>query len=243
MKSYLFSTLISIILTLLFSGCKSSQTPQIVNPPSSGSKSSFQEEFNLAECTLGPTGSNEYFILDPGFQIVLEGGNEKVIITVLDETILVDGVETRVVEEREWKNEELIETSRNFFAVCEETNDVFYFGEDVEMFSSGILTSHTGEWRAGVDNAKAGLIMPGTPDIGMKYYQEIAPDVAMDRAEILSNEDTLETPAGTFENVVRTQEGTALNLLEKGFKAYAPGIGLIQDANILLTDYGFTDSK
>ena len=55
------------------------------------------------------TGQNTYFILEPGFQLVLEGGNEVLAITVLDETIEIDGVHTRVVEEREWKNGELIE--------------------------------------------------------------------------------------------------------------------------------------
>lgn len=41
---------------------------------------------------------------------------------------ILDKVEilTRVVEEREWKNGKLIEVSRNFFAICDRTKDVFY---------------------------------------------------------------------------------------------------------------------
>jgi hypothetical protein len=38
------------------------------------------------------TGKNSFFILDPGFTIVLESSIEKVAITVLDETMIVDGV-------------------------------------------------------------------------------------------------------------------------------------------------------
>jgi hypothetical protein len=30
---------------------------------------------------------------------------------------------------------------------------------------------------------KAGMIMPGKVEVGLKYYQEIAPGVAEDRAE------------------------------------------------------------
>src|SRR5881396_1268589 len=45
-------------------------------------------------------GRNPYFILEPGYQLVLEGGGTQLIITVLNETKMVDGVETRVVEER-----------------------------------------------------------------------------------------------------------------------------------------------
>ncbi len=75
----------------------------------------------------------------------------------------------------------------------------------------------------------------------MKYYQEVAPNVAMDRAEVVSLEETLETPAGVFVDSLKTLETTPLNRLERSFKTYAPGIGLIQDEKMLLTDYGYLD--
>ena len=153
----------------------------------------------------------------------------------------MDGLETRVVEEREWKNGGLVEISRNYFAICDETKDVYYFGEEVDMFQGGVLSSHSGAWRSGEEDAKFGLIMPGDPTLGMKYYQEIAPGVAMDRAEVINLDETFSTPAGEFSNVLVTKEGTALNLLEKEFKSYAPGIGLVQDQNLVLGEYGFIE--
>ena len=201
---------------------------------------SWQQEFGLLDRTLVPTGRNPYLILEPGFRLVLEGKDERLEITVLDETKEVDGITTRIVEEREWKNGSLVEVSRNFFAICEDSKDVFYFGEDVDMYQDGALVSHSGAWLAGKKRARAGLIMPGDPQVGAKYYQEIAPKVAMDRAEVVSLDDTLETPVGSFSRCLKTQEGTALNLLEKEFKTYAPGIGLIQDQHLLLTEYGYT---
>ena len=210
------------------------QIPQTTSP-----SLGWQEDFEMDKCTLNSTGSSDYFILEPGFQLVLEGGGERLAITVLDETIEIDGVETRVVEEREWRNDVIIEISYNFFVICEQTGDVYYFGEDVDMFTDGQLASHSGAWRAGVNNARAGLIMPGQPVVGMKYYQEVAPGVAMDRAEIISLEEKISTPAGEFDHVLKTWEGTALNPLEKEFKQYAPGIGLVQDQNLLLTSYGY----
>ena len=39
---------------------------------------------------------------------------------------------------------------------------------------------------AGKDGARFGILMPGEPLLGAKHYQEVAPGVAMDRAEILS---------------------------------------------------------
>ncbi len=237
----------AMIVVLCATGCMGTSTSSpISNPPAATSSASgeeeWQEEFGISECDLVTTGRNEYFILEPGFQLVLEGTNllgrhEKLAITVLDETREVDGVETRVVEEREWRDGELIEVSRNFFAMCQKTKDVFYFGEEVDMYQGGQLTSHSGAWLAGKKGAKAGLMMPGEPKVGMKYYQEIAPGVAMDRAEIVSLDATLETPAGTFSKCLKTKEGTALNPLEQEFKVYAPGIGLIQDENLLLTEY------
>jgi len=213
-------------------------------------QSSWQEDFSLSERTLVPTGRNQYFILEPGFQMVLEGKTgvfgknyERLVITVLDEMRQVDGIMTRVVEEREWKNDQLKEVSRNFFAICEKTKDVFYFGEEVDMYKGGKVANHKGAWLAGENGAKPGLIMPGEPKVGMKYYQEVAKGVAMDRAEIVNLNEKLETPAGQFAKCLKTKEGTALNFFEKEYKTYAQGIGLIQDANLLLTRHGFIATK
>jgi hypothetical protein len=159
--------------------------------------SSWQKEFDISSCKLSTTGRNQYFILEPGYQIVLEGEDERVEITVLDETKTVDAVATRIVEEREWVEGELYEVSRNYFAICDATKDVFYFGEDVDYYEEGKVVKHEGAWLAGSGN-KPGLIMPGSPNLGMRYYQEIAPGVAMDRAEIVSLDEVCETPAGSF---------------------------------------------
>ena len=83
--------------------------------------------------------------------------------------------------------------------------------------------------------------MPGNPEIGMKYYQEVAPGVAMDRAEVISLDEEFETPADTFTDCLTTKEGTMLNLKVTEYKTYAPGIGLIQDQSLLLISYGFID--
>ena len=250
------SQLIFILLVatgIIISGCASPQAqtsysqfdisnnPQTQTEEEISPEPEWQDFFDIDSCTLTTEGRNDYFILEPGFQLVLEGGNEKLAITVLNETIEIDDTVTRVVEERGWRNDEIVEISYNFFAFCEETKDVYYYGEDVDMYSGGQIYSHSGAWRAGADDARAGLIMPGEPVVGMKYFQEIAPGVAMDRAEVISVDETFSTPAGEFTNVLVTKEGTALNLFEQEFKTYAPGIGLIQDQNLLLVEYGIVE--
>ena len=200
---------------------------------------SWQTEFNISNCNLLTTGRNQYFVMEPGFQLVLEGDDTKLQITVLDETRTIDGVTTRVIEEREWKGGELYEVSRNFFAMCEGTKDVYYFGEDVDFYEDGKVVKHDGSWLAGKDGNRPGLIMSGAPNVGMKYYQEIAPGVAMDRAEIVSLDETCKTSAGTFAKCLKIKEGTALNIFEREHKYYAPGIGLIGDEGLRLTKHGF----
>jgi hypothetical protein len=105
--------------------------------------------------------------------------------TVLNETKVVDGVETSVIEERETEGGNLVEVSINYFAICRSSNNAIYFGEDVDMYEDGKIVSHEEAWLAGVNDVKPGMIMPGKAEVGLKYYQEIAPGLAEDRAEIV----------------------------------------------------------
>jgi hypothetical protein len=199
--------------------------------------SAWQEEFNISNCKLVTTGRNPYFVLEPGFQLTLEGGGTKLQITVLNETKTVDGVLTRVVEEKEWKDGEVFEIAKNYFVMCEQTKDVFYFGEEVDFYEKGKVVKHDGSWLAGNGN-RFGMIMPGAPKLKAKFYQEIAPGTAMDRAEIVSLTDTCKTPAGTFSKCMKVKEGTALNVLETEYKHYAPAIGLAKSGDLVLVKYG-----
>jgi hypothetical protein len=235
MRNTIHAVMVVMIVTNFVTGC--------VSIGNSRSRSPWQKEFGISERTLVTTGRNLYFVLEPGFQLVYESKNDKLKITVLDETREVNGILTRVVEEREWKNGELREVSRNFFAICETTKDVFYFGEEVDMYKNGKVDNHKGAWLAGKKGAKAGLMMPAKPIVGMRYYQEIAPGEAMDRAEIIKFDEILETPAKTFTECLLTKEDTPLNIFEREFKTYAPGVGLIQDEKLLLTEFGFIEKE
>jgi len=202
----------------------------------------WRDTFPIDNYTMTANGENRYWGLTPGRFVVLgsinPGSTEFVVITVLHETETVDGIETRVIEEREYKNGQLAEVSRNFFAMAEETGDVFYFGEDVDNYEDGEITSHSGEWRAGKDNARAGLYMPKAPTVGMRYYMEVAPESAMDRAEIFETNATIETPAGTFGDCLIVTESSPLEPDDDSYKRYAPGVGMIFDDGLELLKYG-----
>lgn len=206
-------------------------------------KELWTESFDLQECSFSSTGKTIYFILEPGYQLTLKGTDDKdsvvLVITVLDETQKIGDVDTRVVEEKETANGQITEVSRNFYAICTQTNSIFYFGEDVDLYRNGQVIDHGGSWRAYSENNQAGLMMPGIILLGARYYQEIAPDIAMDRAEIKSITETMQTPAGRFENCLKTEETSSIEIKSKEYKFYAPGIGLIKDGELLLTKYGY----
>ncbi|HVE43203.1 MAG TPA: hypothetical protein VNM14_25230 [Planctomycetota bacterium] len=200
----------------------------------------FTDSFLVDEKDFVTTGRNPYFILEPGYQLVLENKKKKevLVITVLEETKKIGGIETRVIEEHESVDGKPVEISRNFFAICKRSNSVYYFGEEVDEYKDGKVAGHPGAWLHGDKGAHYGLMMPGLPLVGARYYQEVAPKVAMDRAEILSVSDTFECPAGKFEKVLTTEETTPLEPAERAHKKYAPGVGLLSDGDMTLVKYG-----
>jgi hypothetical protein len=118
------------------------------------------------------------------------------------------------------------------------TSSVFYFGEDVDTYKDGKVVDHEGSWLAGVKGARFGLMMPGTALLKGRYYQEVAPGTAMDRAEIVGTAETVTTPAGALKNCLKTEESTPLEPDKKASRDYAPGAGSVQEGPLKLVKYG-----
>lgn len=201
-----------------------------------------QEEFNIGKRKLTHTGKSKYFILEPGFQVVLKSSKVKMITTVFDETKEINGIVIRVVEEKEEENGKLTEITRNFFAIDQETGDVFYFGEEVDVYKQGKIVDHGGSWKAYEKSNKPGLLLPGNPKVGMKYYQEFAPGVAMDWAEVLSISEMVRTPYGELKNCLKILDSSTIKEM-KEYKTFAPGIGLVEFEGMKLISYGYIKGK
>jgi hypothetical protein len=203
------------------------------------------EEQSIAVCDPGAGGpfsltiDNPYLPLVPGETHVLEGIDEgelvRLEIEVLDEHEIVGGAATRVVVERESVNGELVEVSRNFIAQAAD-GTVCYFGEDVDIYEDGEIVSHEGAWRAGEGANQAGILMPGDPQVGMRYAQEVAPGVASDRAEIVRAGEPLAVAAGTFADTIETLESSPLEPGVTETKVYVRGIGLALDGVLELVE-------
>jgi hypothetical protein len=194
-------------------------------------------------CTFSSTGHNPFFILEPGYTLELAGEEDgepvHLTITVTTETKVVTGVETRVVIEEQTVRNKPEETSFNYFAQCQESGSVFYFGEDVDIYENGQVVSHEGAWLAGQGGARPGVMMPGNPSVGMVHFQEIAPLVAMDTGIVLSTSEHVDVPAGSFDNAVEVAETTPLEPGTLEYKWYARDVGLLVDGTLQLVGYGF----
>jgi len=202
------------------------------------------DELSIAVCDPGAgpfslTIDNPYFPLPVGKHLVLEGNEGATLLrvefSVLDETEIVAGVTTRVVEERETEDGELIEISRNYFAQAPD-GTVCYFGEAVDDYDGGEIVGHGGAWRAGEDGNQPGIIMPAAPTVGMRYKQEVAPGVAEDRGEIVQMGESLTVPAGTFEDTLEVRETSPLDI-GSSRKVYVRDIGMAVDGAIELIQY------
>ena len=155
------------------------------------------------------------------------GAPVRVVITSLPDTENVAGVTTRVIEEREWEDGELVEVSHNFFA---QTTDgtLCYLGEDVDEYEAGEIVSHSGAWRAGVNGALPGILMPANPRVGQTFKQEVAVGIAEDEAVLVAANETVTVGLGTFTDTIRFEESTPLDSATS-HKTYARGVGLLID--------------
>jgi hypothetical protein len=176
---------------------------------------------------------NPYYPLVVGQLAIFEGDEDgellHIEIEVLDETREVAGVTTRVIEERESADGAIVEISRNWFVQAAD-GTVCYYGEEVDIYDdAGEIVSHDGAWEAGVDGAIPGIVMPAMPAIGQSFDQELAPGIAEDHAEIVAMGHTVEVPAGTYMDTVRTEESTPLEPGHIEYKEYAAGVGLLVD--------------
>ena len=151
---------------------------------------------------------------------------------VTSETIQIAGVTARVVHATSFEDDVQTEDTRDYYAQ-DKSGNVWYLGEDTKAFEFDdegnlVNTDTTGSWRAGVNGALPGFIMPANPTVGFEYFQENAPnDGALDQAQVVSLTETANVPFGNFTNVLKTEETTQAEPGVLEFKFYAPGVGQV----------------
>ena len=197
----------------LASGCDISEPLTQPNEatPATVARAGESKKLDLALCAPGRggftlVGTNPWFPLAVGRQLVLEaeedGETITMQLTVLDRTRVIEGVVTRVVEEREFVDGELSEVTWNYHVQASD-GTICYYGEDVDVYDEDGIT-HEGAWCPGGDN-QAGIFMPADPKPGMKYQNEVAPGIALDEARIVGT-GPVTVPFGRFTNTIRIRE-------------------------------------
>lgn len=179
-----------------------------LNPP--GPEMLYTQDFLLQNCSLEPRGINPFFdVLVPGFMHVsvktLEDGIEfrkEYRILRTTERFKLQGIgrfKAAVIEERELFGATpgadptvLRQISINWYAICEETNNVVTVGENsFQLNDDGTVNNTEGTWRAGQVHPTRGIAMPamgmpGTILLGSQYIFDGAPGVAFGGAEIVA---------------------------------------------------------
>ncbi|CAN5124365.1 hypothetical protein BH18GEM1_BH18GEM1_21590 [soil metagenome] len=240
-RAGLLGLMVAVGLVLL-PGCGEEPMSGLDQSAGSLSLNASKKKLDVSICDPSQGGfsiqsTNPYFPLHVGHQWKYEGDEDgeflELLITVLNETRVIDGVTTRILEEREWVDDELLEVSWNYFA---ETSDgtVCYFGEDVDIFEDDEIV-HDGAWCADEPGNHAGIFMPADPKPGMKYPNEIAPGIAEDFAKIIGS-GPVTVPAGRFTKTIRVEETTPLEP-GKGYKVFAAETGLVIDGPAELVSF------
>ena len=179
------------------------------------------------------TVDNQFWPIEPETIWVYEGetedGSERIVVTVLEETREVAGVETRVLLDRVFLEGKLIEETFDWYAQ-DTSGNIWYFGEESFEIEDGKVVSTAGSWEAGVDGALPGHIMLADPQVGDAYRQEFYEGEAEDMGEVTALDATVTLESGeVFTDLLQTLEWTPLDPEAVENKYYATDIGLVRE--------------
>ena len=138
----------------------------------------------------------------------------------------IEGVSALAVHDEVAVNNKVIEKTDDYYAQDKKGN-VWYMGEDSFELEHGNFVRADDSWLAGQDGAKAGIIMEADPKVGDTYQQENAP-MAQDRAKVLSLDESVTVPYGSFNHVLKTEETSPIDPQVED-KYYARGVGELKE--------------
>ena len=154
---------------------------------------------------------------------VYREGDQQVDVTVTDRTKRILGIDARVVHDIVAEEGDVVEDTFDWYAQ-DDAGNVWYLGEDTTEYDEG-KSSTAGSWEAGVNGAQPGVLLPAEPEVGMAYRQEYSAGEAEDAAAILSLDERVEVPFGSFDHVLMTKDFTPLEPDVLEHKFYAKGVG------------------
>jgi hypothetical protein len=160
------------------------------------------------------------------FEGTKEGVSQHNEVTVTHDTKTILGVRCVVVHDVVSEKGKVVEDTFDWYAQDKEGN-VWYFGEETKEYENGKVTGTKGTWQAGVDGAQPGIVMKGTLQVGDTYRQEYYAGEAEDMAKVIQTGQSITVTAGSYQNVLVTEETTPLTPGEIEHKSYALGVGFV----------------
>src|SRR5208282_1751062 len=148
---------------------------------------------------LATIGKNPYFNLEPGYRLRYTNGEATRTMTVRRMTKVIDGVQTRVVEEKVEQHGQPTKITWRYYAIDKATSALYCFGVHTQLYYKGRLMSHRG-WRSGEHGAMFTLVMPAAPKVGDTLLRNHNPGSPRRLEEVIDVAEKVVTPAGTFAN-------------------------------------------
>ena len=200
---------------------------------------------NLTPADFVDVVDNPYFPLPAGAKWEYEirvGGQptQTDTLEVLKDKKDVNGVQATVVRDTVSEiargtvsaGNKIVEDTFDWFAQ-DKYGNVWYVGESVDNYVGGVVVSHKGSWQWGVDGALPGIIMWADPSahLNEKYRQEYYRGKAEDMGQVLSMNESLTVPFGSFDQVLKTLDFSNIESGQEQ-KFYAPGTGLLKETDV-----------
>ena len=139
---------------------------------------------------------------------------------------IANGIDARAVRDVVTQDGEVTEAGYDWYAQ-DSAGNVWYLGEEVKEYENGKVKATSG-WEAGVDGAQPGVVMPAKPQVGVTYRQMYVAGEDEDRAEVLSTDEQVGSPAGHFTDAVTIKDSSPLEPRVSEYKLFARGVGLVR---------------
>ena len=161
-----------------------------------------------------------------------DGKPARDVVTVTHRTKVIDGVTTRVVQDRLFLDGKLAESTSDYYTQ-DNAGTVWYFGEDTETLdANGKVLDREGSWQSGVDGAQPGVFMEAKPTRGHTFRQEYYAGHAEDHFAVVDLSTPIRVPAAAYRNAMLTKEWTPLEPDVLDHKYYVRGIGEVREVSV-----------
>jgi len=206
-----------------------------------GSQSAEKQLLEIDKAKFDETSiniDNPWLPLKPGMQYVYDGHTidegekieHRIIFTVTDLIKVINGVNVVVIHDRDLSQGQLKESELTFFAQDVDGN-VWHLGQHSETYNESEFVGGRA-WMVGhLEGAKAGIMMkanpkPGTPDYSEGYAPP--PYNWTDRAKVHKMGESTTVPAGSYSDVLITEETSDEEPGASQLKYYARGVGVVR---------------